>query len=255
MSSIYPKATIFDTEVRHITSSSNGQDYAISVWFPPGYSTSTKTYPVLYMTDGDTFFGLVSHLATGLIWSQQLPEIIIVGVGYDMQSYEDWGFRRNSDLCPTVVEDVPNSGGADKFLDFFQSELIPFVNKNYRTEPNDKALGGYSFGGLFTLYALLHASEVFNRYLAGSPSVGYDKKLLFEQEKEFFKNHSSLPVKLFVSVGSNEGEMVTDIQAFTEILKQRNYEGIELTFLVIEGETHLNAGAQAWLNGLRKIYS
>lgn len=255
MSSIYPKATIFDTEVRHLTSSSNGEGYTISVWFPPSYSTSTKTYPVLYLTDGDLNFSLVPNLALGLIWDNQLPEIIIVGVGHDIQSYKDWSSGRNRDLGPTVVDDVPNSGGADKFLAFLQSELIPFVNTNYRTEPNDKALAGYSLGGLFTLYALLHSPEVFNRYFAGSPSVWCAKKLLFEQEKEFFDKQSSLPVKLFMSVGSLEGEMVTDIQEFTDILKHRNYEGLELTLLVIEGESHISAGAQAWVNGIRRIYS
>jgi hypothetical protein len=79
--------------------------------------------------------------------------------------------------------------------------------------------------------------------------------MLFEQEKEFAKSQSSLPVKLFISVGSLEGEMVTDIQEFSEVLRHSNYGGLELTLLVLEGETHCSAGAQSWQKGLQKIFS
>ncbi len=254
MAGEFPKATIFSTEVRRLTSQANGQDYAILIWFPASYAGSTQTYPVVYITDGDLNFGLVPFLATSLMWDQKLPEVILVGIGYEFQSYEEWGLRRNNDLCPTAVEGETNSGGAVHFLEFLVSEVIPFINTNYRTDPNDMTLAGYSYGGLFSLYALLQKPGIFKRCLAGSPSVEYDHRWLFKREQEFSLKNSSLPGKLFMSVGALEGDSVAEIHEFHDVLGSRNYKGLDLSFLEIDGETHLTGIARSWLNGLQILF-
>jgi uncharacterized protein len=255
MSTIFPKATIFDTEVRHITSTTNGQDYTISVWFPPGYANTDKTYPAVYLMDGDIDLALASCIALGLMWGQELPELIIVGIGYDMQSYEEFGNKRARDYTPTKSADEPNSGGAGDFLAFIHTDLIPFINANYRTDPTDRTISGYSHGGLFVLYSMLREPELFTRFCAGSPSLGWDEKILFRYEDELAQIRSSLPAKLYLSVGSLEGELVGLVEKFCARLKSRNYVGLDLTHAVLDNETHLSGEPASIVRGWKAIFS
>jgi predicted alpha/beta superfamily hydrolase len=251
----FPEERIFHSETRTLTSSIVGQDYRISIWLPPSYADSDKTCPVLYLLDAVNAFGLAANTVKVLTFGKEMPEPIIVGIGYHIQSYDDWGKNRTRDYTPTVRDDIPGSGGAEQFLAFIEAELIPFVDTNYRTDRNDRALSGYSWGGLFVLYALLSRPGLFNRYSAGSPSVDYDNRMIFRCEEDFASDHSSLPVKLFVSVGSLEKDDKVHIGAFSSILAGRHYEGLEFTTLVLEDETHLSGMAPAFVKGVKAIYS
>ena len=255
MSNLYPEATVFNSEVRRLTSSATGQTYQISVWFPPSYADSDKSYPVLYLLDSNTLFGAAANLAMLLSWGGELPETIIVGIGYEIRSYDDWGTLRSHDMTPTTVEDIPGSGGAAQFLHFLHAELIPFIDSSYRTNPADRSITGHSFGGLFVLYALLHRPNLFQRYCAGSPIPDYDDRLLFEFEEEFALRNSALPVSLAVVVGTLEGPNAVSTQEFCANLSARDYEGLKLTFLLLEDETHFSVIAPLMVKGWKAIYA
>jgi predicted alpha/beta superfamily hydrolase len=57
-------------------------------------------------------------------------------------------------LLDRLPGDAKGSGEGPKFLAFLKSELIPLIEANYRADPARRILGGHSFGGLFTLYAM-----------------------------------------------------------------------------------------------------
>jgi len=78
------EATISLTEVKTLHSSAVGRDYRIFVALPLSYSRRTsETYPVVYLLDGDLWFGAVTDPTRFLQWGgKELPELIIVGIGY-----------------------------------------------------------------------------------------------------------------------------------------------------------------------------
>jgi len=78
----------------------------------------------------------------------------------------------------------------ERFLKVINQEIIPFIESNYRVLETGRGLAGYSFGGLFALYALLHTPKTFTHYIAGSPSMW---KQLFQYEQEYAENHNDLP--------------------------------------------------------------
>jgi predicted alpha/beta superfamily hydrolase len=109
-----------------------GEERTILVSTPPGYEQSSGGYAVLYMTDGNAHFthtrGTVDFLARNGV----IPQLIIVAVA---------NTDRTRDLSPTHVAsrtvngrvfENPTSGGAPKFLDFFERELFPYIDSNYR---------------------------------------------------------------------------------------------------------------------------
>src|SRR5690606_12970502 len=121
----------------------------LHIQLPSGYENSTKKYPVVYLMDSQWDFPLVSAIYGEQYFDGFIPELILVGV--------TWGkgeTLRARDDTPTSVAGETTTGGADKFLDFMKEELFPFVESNYRADPEHRSLMGCSLGGLFTLYTL-----------------------------------------------------------------------------------------------------
>jgi predicted alpha/beta superfamily hydrolase len=251
---LHPLATIFHSEAMSLTSAVVGQEFSIPVWLPPSYAEWDRTYPVLYVLDANICFGLAADVVTSLLFGKEIPEIIVVGVGYPVQSYREWQTLRARDLTPTVMTEVPGSGGADAFLTFMRTELFPFIESGYRADPTDRALAGYSYGGLFALYAMLSQPGVFQRYAASSPYVVWDHGFIWKLEADYAARHRTLPARLFMSTGSLEEEAAA-IKETDAVLRERSYAGLRQEFLVFDGETHLSVVAPAFMPGVKSIYA
>ncbi len=76
----------------------------------------------------------------------------------------------NHDFLPDSSSNAPTGGGADNFVRFFKTELIPYINKNYKVEPF-KVLIGHSYGGVFAMHALISDPELFDAYIAIDPKL------------------------------------------------------------------------------------
>jgi predicted alpha/beta superfamily hydrolase len=83
---------------------------------------------------------------------------------------------------------------------------MPFIQSSYPVRPEEKALAGSSFGGLFALYTLFHHLDTFNRHNIGGPSVGWDEGVKFVCESNWAASKAGLQAKVFVSVGALENE-------------------------------------------------
>ena len=194
-----------NTEQFSITSKYvEGETYLIQVGLPIGYTSSQKSYPVLYVTDGDVLFGMAKGIALEgwMRLGNDIKDIIVVGIGYG-QGMEVLLNKRARDLAPSkdtiwaMGKLYPNAGGADNFLKFIQYELFPVVNKNYRTKQDSVSIFGSSFGGLFAAYILFKQPELFKRYIISSPPIIWNNKSLLKLEAEYFSNHKELNKTVF----------------------------------------------------------
>ena len=192
------------------------------------------------------------------------PNLIVVGIDYPPTSGSAILSLRARDYSPTKSPDYKKwpgtpSGGAKKFLRFIRDELMPNINSSYRTDPTDSTIVGHSFGGLFALYVLFHEPDAFRRYVASSPPLSYDNKVLFEHEREYASKHTELPAKLFLSVGSlveSEGSnAVPNLKELVEILAQRKYKGLELESHIFEDEGHMCVIGTAICRGISSVFS
>ena len=232
-----------------------GEERTILVSTPPTYDQSSQRYPVLYMTDGGAHLthtrGTVDFLARfGL-----MPQVIVVGVN---------NTDRTRDLTPTHVArrtingrvfENPTSGGAPKFLDFFEQELFPYVDAHYRTLPL-KFFTGHSFGGLFALNALFMRPEMFTALLAVSPSLNWDDDLPIRQADSFFDGRDELNVTLFVAMADEEeGDPApTRLDRLEKELSEADTEGFEWAVMRMPDENHGSVVLRAHYWGLRKVF-
>jgi uncharacterized protein len=269
----YPPVGIINTEQRSLHSKLNNQDYELYISLPDGYAQGDSSYQVIYLTDANQYFGLMADITRNLQWGSEMPEVIVVGIGYPLSSFktddERWGkwlAWRMRDLSPTsnvqldkdFGTDTVKSGGAAIFLQFMEQELFPFIEKNYRAKTKDRTLVGFSLGGLFGLYSLFQKPGMFRYYLVGSPSIWYDNKWILQPEKAYSVGHDDLSAHLFMSAGELEEEinagMVRNMLEFNSILKSRKYKSLTTDVVVLEGETHMSAPGVCFQRGLRVFF-
>jgi len=269
-----------NSEVLALHSKSADQEYRIPIALPMDYAESQDRYPVLYVLDADTAYGFafVTYLVRSVPFLRTLsflgqdpfvtnvPRLIVVGIGYPTSLYDRprvWWNLRMRDQTPTSNPDDARKvglertygGNAEKALRFIRKELMPYVNANYRTDPEDSTIVGHSGGGLFALYVLFREPETFRRYVVSSPSMWWDKKVIFNYEREYASKHADLPAKLFLSVGSLEEGMVTNLKELAGVLKQRKYRRLEWESHVFEDETHLSVGHPAIFRGITSVFA
>jgi predicted alpha/beta superfamily hydrolase len=253
----FPPVTIAGTEARTLTSAIVGQEYEISVWLPPSYATTaSQKYPTVYLLDGNMYFGIAANMGFPLTWFEEVREAIVVGIGVPMRSFEDWITHRFRDFTPAPAPDSPGSGGAAKFLDFLETELIPFIDANYRTStPANRNIFGHSLGGLFGIYALLQKPGLFRGVIAASPSLQWANNAIFQTEAEVAENNTALPAKLYMSMGSLEGDMQDSMQQLADVLASRSYADLRVQTDILENATHGSGIAHAYVNGMKSIFS
>jgi len=229
-----------------------GEDRVILVRTPVGYETNKLRYPVLYMTDGDAHMGHTASTIEFLTGNGRIPEMIVVGVT---------NTDRTRDLTPAKSTQknaagelqFPTAGGADNFLKFFETELIPEIEKDYRVQPY-RILAGHSFGGLFAIHALITKPTLFNSYVAVSPSLQWENAEALARAEEFLKDQKELRVTLYASIGNEPGGIGESFDKFKEALSKTNIKGFEWQAERMDDEDHGSVVLRSHYFGLRKVY-
>ena len=255
MNEDYPRKSLFDTEERTLFCSTLGREYHLSVALPESYRTSNQAYPVIYLLDGDLFFGMAAGLTPIAHWCLGTPEVIIVGISYDMESYDQWVHLRERDFKMPEVPDAPADSSANLFLDALTQEMIPFIEANYRTLQSDRCLYGYSSSGFFVLYALFHQPDAFRRYLSGSGDLYIAYPYLIAHDEQLVARKTHDPIQLYISAGELEEQQFPYFHDLIAFLEQRKYPGLSLITEIYPGEIHGPEGvALTYLHGIRKVY-
>jgi len=226
------------------------------VRLPPDYHQSKAVYPVLYQTDAPWHVNETAGVIDFLAANDRMPQVILVAIG---------NTDRNRDLTPSHSQENdtngvsvwPTSGGADKFLDFIQTELMPEIQRRYRTAPY-RVFAGHSFGGLLAIHTLTSRPNLFDAYLAISPSLGYDNGYTLHQAQEFFATNTELKKALFFSLaseGNTTNPMSLNFAAIRQTLADRNPKGLLWDCVRYPDEDHSSTTLLAHYAGLKFIFS
>jgi len=237
------------TEQLAITSPKIGQRYDLLVSLPQDYATSGIAYPVLYVLDG-WHFPLMAYLQNNNIYSKRMRPVIIVNIGHG-QNVNPMPLRAR-DFTPTRTDREPTSGGAAAFLDFLEHEIIPLVDRTYRTIPTDRGLLGHSYGGLFALYALEERPGLFQRIVAASPVPEWDNNLLIKAAAEKLKALPH-PVRLDLSAGT-DNDTAEQTQVFAAELARLKPANLDFRCTLYPGENHNSVRFASFPPGLYWVY-
>ena len=222
---------------RTMTSTILGEDRKVFVHLPTNYDASGNAYPVLYLLDGTPAFLLeMIAITTRLRNDRNAPEMIIVAIE---------NTNRNRDMMPVVANDYPGPPRAEAFLDFLEKELIPDIEKTYRTS-QPRILLGKSLSGLFTVYSLLARPTAFNAYVGCS--AGW-----FAENNDYFLELSTRAFRTVESFANRRVFLANSLQdqydpdqvihrqmiGFSELIKRNVRETISYRYETYENYPHV----------------
>lgn len=216
----------------------------VIIYKPPTYyANKNAKFPVLYMVDADYNFHYVSGMIELLSSvSNSIPEMIIVGIsGKGTQTY-----RKNS----KPPYDVNDKGNADVTIEYIKKELMPYIDKNYKTN-SYKILSGHSIGGLFVTYAMLHHAELFNGFIAISPSLWWENESLTTQAKKLFEKKPQLNTNFYISLADEQG---MGVHGFLEMMQVYGPRSLNLNFKYFPNESHGSVGMPTYKWALNDIF-
>jgi predicted alpha/beta superfamily hydrolase len=222
----------------------------IWVCLPPGYASSKREYPVLYMQDGQNLFDTytsaygewgVDECLDSMI-TAGWPACIIVGIEHGnekrLSEYTPYTFRLGDD---TEAQKIEAEGRA--YVNFLVETLQPFINKRYRTLASGRNtfIAGSSMGGLIALYAMYWHPDVFGKAGVFSPSFWVSDQIKADAEKYA----PQLTGKLFFYIGEKEGQMhVQKMEEVASIIGEKS-KAIVLSITDPDGQ-HNEAAWQKW---------
>lgn len=221
-------------EIHTIQSEILQQERIIFIYLPRGYEDSNRSYPVHYVSDAPTTANLFYDLLTLHALSNAMPQSIVVGLQSD---------GREVNLHPEK--------GAQKYLDFIEQEVIPYVEPTYRTKPF-RSIAGHSLGGGFAIYAFLVRTDLFNLCMAGSP---YPLEYLTNMiGQDGILNETSEPRFLYSSTGTVSDIPAAQFEDFKQAVMEKAPQNVQYTFQIHEGESHISNVAVNFQEGLEGFY-
>ncbi len=193
---------------------------------PRGYggeaSTSAGPLPVLYMPDGglDEDFPHVVRAVESLIDLGKIRPLIVVGIP---------NTQRRRDLTgPTDVASdraiAPQVGGSAAFRKFIGEELMPEIDRRYRTTP-ERAIIGESLAGLFVVETLLEEPSLFRHYVALDPSLWWNNQALVGSAARRLQAFDPAPRTLFLA-SSQDAEIRGGPSELAEVIRRFSPPGL-----------------------------
>lgn len=230
-------------------------DESRSIWIhlPSDYNSATKTYPVIYLLDGEGSFSYTSELVDYLSGydRNRIPELIVVGI-HNIDRTRDFTPIHSLVSFDGKIDSarMAATGGGVKFLQFIQNELVPYIEENYRTQPY-RILAAHSLAGLFGLYAMEKSPELFQSTILMSPAIYGGNDQVLKDFGSFLKLHPDLKGKLFISLGN---ENMQNINSIIKQLKLATLKSFDWTFRKYEDENHFSVTYKSMYDGLKFIF-
>lgn len=246
--------------------SDNGEVYRIFVSAPDKGEPPKGGYPVLYVLDGNAYFGSFAQAR----WVQDyLPvgKAIIVGVGYPGD--KAWDVRRMADYTAQLREPLSpevrpfaqyKSGARAPFLDFLTGKLRSEIAQRYPVNLERQSLFGHSFGGLFALYALYERPQAFESIVAASPSMEWNGQHILDEERVFRAKVQAGKLgatsRLMVVVGDRDADGDPEsARMLAERLQALSDWGLRVRLQRYPNEVHASVPAQAANDTLRFAFT
>jgi predicted alpha/beta superfamily hydrolase len=237
------------------------RQYELYIELPEGYSESSdKSYPVLYYMDAvwhreilsaGAEYILTDAILVGVSWQKDPDKNLLEQHGEHVSRYWDYTIQESTNPEQQAKYQL---GQANNHLNFIQQDVIPYVEGNYRTDPENRSYFGYSLSGLFGAYVLLSQPDTFRNYILGSASMRGNIKEL-ERLASNISGSQGMNANVFISYGSAEDELRAYGRQFIDLLEARNDQQLSITYKVLDGN-HQSAfpltGVQSvfWLAGL-----
>ena len=220
----------------------------IFIGLPEDFNDTTK-YPLVVVLEGEVLFETIAPLTRLMAETDEIPECVVVGIPLN---------NKHLDYAPEL-SNVPESGNADKMLEFYREELFPLLAEKYHCQ-KDKIIWAHSaLGGIFCTYLLIGADNQFNGIISSSPNLRWMQEYL-NKENVFEELAKKDTLFYYLTFGSNEGEdymgeMYDQVINFKNVLEKEVPKNLIWQFQLNEGENHFSNAIESYIDGLRIYFN
>lgn len=226
----------------------------ITVRLPPGYVEQPEArFPVVYVIDGgpQQDFPHIAGIAQSRDMNYSFERFILVGI----ETVE-----RRAEISPQVspaklakyteaLGAVP--GGADNFRSFIAGDVQPWIDGHFRTNGRN-AVMGESLAGLFIVETLLKRPDLFDDWIAVSPSLWYDDMALARSAAEMMQPGNE---RVYLTVANEGYRHEEGVERFVDALRSSAPAGWQWAYVPLaESETHGTIYHTAALDAFRLLY-
>ena len=236
--------------------------FFISVQLPEGYyKNPTAKYPTVYVLDANFHFPMLASVIRQYEKGGMLPPIILVGIGYKSFKLMD-SLRVRDYIYPAALpsDEMNAVGGGKNFADFLANQLVPNIDSNYNSEKSNRSLLGHSFGGYFSLYAILNQIEnnktVFKNFASASPSLWYNNFYLNQLTKKLMTRNNRDTLNIFMTVGGLEDSTwnISPVRKLGNDILNANIKDIKFQSKVYSDLGHMDVATITFTKALQRFY-
>ncbi|MEJ6791285.1 MAG: alpha/beta hydrolase-fold protein [Lacinutrix sp.] len=213
----------------------------IKIQLPRSYQSSDKSYPIIVVLDGDYMFEIVAGNVEYSSYWEDIPEAIVVGVNQFN--------KRTDDTTYSELNSLPIEGGA-AFFEFIGMELIPYIEKTYRTEKFKVAVG-HGITANFINYYLLKEIPLFNAYVSLSPDLAPDMQAFLTER---LPNITTKTFYYLATSNNDDKNINIETLALNNAIKGIENKNVLRTFDNFKGPTHYSLPAHAIPKALESIF-
>ncbi len=235
------------TRVHVLDSVSLQHRYYVHVKTPAAAQTGQR-YPVVYLLDGGLTFPLLAAYQHTLEFTQELPQVVLVGIAYGS---DDWrqGNRRSTDFT-APAKDRDHYGGAEAFVHMLRTELMPLVEHNHSIDPSRRVLFGQSLGGQLAIILAMHHPDLFDGLIASNPAL-HNNLSQHLQPAAKLKDAHARPRLFIATAEHDDARFKAPFEQWLKHWQAQKQKPWEMHVVRLPGHGHLSAAPEAYRLGLR----
>jgi hypothetical protein len=212
---------------------------------PRSYGDTTRTFPVLYVLDGDEYVQAAAAAMATLSANGRIPEMLVVGIGGGDRGLDYTPeLRRTTQLPPGVTA----HGGAGAFLRVLRDEIVPLVERRYRVSPM-RVVTGHSLGGLLAMHALATEPRLFRGYITMEPALWWDGRIVVDSVLAVLARDSTAARRLVAVEATSPEGWRPDWE------RLRRAAGDRARLVSLDGETHQTLFYRGVYEGLAAMFA
>ncbi|MFT4536893.1 MAG: putative alpha/beta superfamily hydrolase [Saprospiraceae bacterium] len=207
----------------------------IQVFLPTNYDDNKKKYPVLYVMDGQRYFLNGIAFQQNLTWQEIVPDFIIIGIVTDVKKRRNLFYSESS-----------------KFIQFLEKELIPKIDKDYRTI-NERIYFGWEMAAGLGFEILADLPSLFKGYLLSSPTHISNERL--EKVNRLLTSKFKQDMMVYASLGAVETWTIEPMAYLDSLFQEHTLENVRWKYNLSDNENHYTTPLTTINEGLKSFFS
>ena len=224
-----------------VSSDATGRDYHVYV-ATPQEMPEDASLPVVYLLDGGAMFPMLAAYHRYLVFAEEAPAALIVGVAFDNPR------DRSTDYTAPSPE-RSYWGGAERYQAFLADELFPLIESRFPADPAARFLFGHSLGGQFVLYSAQTRPALFRGHIASNPALHRNLPYFLALEPR-----DPAHTRVFVGYGSNDGAVFREPRRrWLEHWQGKAARGWNLAAQELADHTHMSTPPVVYREAMRSF--